>query len=175
MCIRDRNIFKQGQSLSDITVNSLIRLDKILEEEKPDLLLVQGDTSTVLAGALSAFYKKIKIGHIEAGLRSDNLYSPYPEEANRRLTSVITNFHFAPTQANKENLLKEGFDEKNIYVTGNTVIDALKYAVKKEHKFDQEILNELDYENKKIVLLTSHRRENIGQAMENIFLSLIHI
>ena len=165
----DMNIFKQGQSLSDITVNSLTRLDKILEEEKPDLLLVQGDTSTVFAGALSAFYKKIKIGHIEAGLRSDNLYSPYPEEANRRLASVLTNFHFAPTKGSKENLLKEGFDEKNIYVTGNTVIDALKYAVKKEHKFDQEILNELDYENKKIVLLTSHRRENIGQAMENIF------
>ena len=165
----DMNIFKQGQSLSDITVNSLTRLDKILEEEKPDLLLVQGDTSTVFAGALSAFYKKIKIGHIEAGLRSDNLYSPYPEEANRRLTSVLTNFHFAPTKGSKENLLKEGFDEKNIYVTGNTVIDALKYAVKKEHKFDQEILNELDYENKKIVLLTSHRRENIGRAMENIF------
>lgn len=165
----DMNIFKQGQTLTDITVNSMLGLEKILEKEKPDVLLVQGDTSTVFASAVAAFYKKIKIGHIEAGLRSQNLYSPYPEEANRRLTGVISNYHFAPTQANKDNLLREGYDEENIYVTGNTVIDALKYAIDDDFKFNDDLLNKLDYKNKRFILLTSHRRENIGKPMENIF------
>ncbi|MGO1580593.1 MAG: non-hydrolyzing UDP-N-acetylglucosamine 2-epimerase [Peptoniphilaceae bacterium] len=165
----DMNIFKQGQTLTDITVNSMLGLEKILEKEKPDVLLVQGDTSTVFASAVAAFYKKIKIGHVEAGLRSKNLYSPYPEEANRRLTGVISNYHFAPTQANKDNLLREGYPEENIYVTGNTVIDALKYAIDDDFKFDDNLLNKLDYRNKRFILLTSHRRENIGKPMENIF------
>lgn len=165
----DLNIFKKGQTLTDITVETLRGLEEVFKEYMPDVLLVQGDTTTVFAGALAAFYKKIKIGHVEAGLRSGNLYSPYPEEANRKLTGVMTSYHFAPTEGNRENLLKEGFDDKDIYVVGNTVIDALHYAVRDDYKFEDEILNTLDYENKKIVLLTSHRRENIGEPMENIF------
>ena len=140
----DLNIFKNGQSLTDVTTKTLQGLEKILDELKPDILLVQGDTTTVFAAALAAFYKKIKIGHVEAGLRSGNLYSPYPEEANRKLTGVIANYHFAPTNSNKENLLREGYDEKNIFITGNTVIDALKYSVKEDFVFDDEILNNLD-------------------------------
>ena len=165
----DLNIFKKGQTLTDITVETLRGLEEVFKEYLPDVLLVQGDTTTVFAGALAAFYQKIKIGHVEAGLRSGNLYSPYPEEANRKLTGVMTSYHFAPTEGNRENLLKEGFDDKDIYVVGNTVIDALHYAVRDDYKFEDEILNTLDYENKKIVLLTSHRRENIGEPMENIF------
>lgn len=165
----DLNIFKKGQTLTDITVETLRGLEKVFKEYLPDVLLVQGDTTTVFAGALAAFYQKIKIGHVEAGLRSGNLYSPYPEEANRKLTGVMTSYHFAPTEGNRENLLREGFDDKDIYVVGNTVIDALHYAVRDNYKFEDDILNTLDYENKKIVLLTSHRRENIGEPMENIF------
>lgn len=165
----DLNIFKKGQTLTDITVETLRGLEEVFKEYLPDVLLVQGDTTTVFAGALAAFYQKIKIGHVEAGLRSGNLYSPYPEEANRKLTGVMTSYHFAPTEGNRENLLKEGFDDKDIYVVGNTVIDALHYAVRDDYKFEDEILNTLDYENKKIVLLTSHRRENIGEPMKNIF------
>lgn len=165
----DLNIFKKGQTLTDITVETLRGLEEVFKEYLPDVLLVQGDTTTVFAGALAAFYQKIKIGHVEAGLRSGNLYSPYPEEANRKLTGVMTSYHFAPTEGNRENLLKEGFDDKDIYVVGNTVIDALHYAVRDDYKFEDEILNTLDYENKRIVLLTSHRRENIGEPMENIF------
>lgn len=165
----DLNIFKKGQTLTDITVETLRGLEEVFKEYLPDVLLVQGDTTTVFAGALAAFYQKIKIGHVEAGLRSGNLYSPYPEEANRKLTGVMTSYHFAPTEGNRENLLREGFSDKDIYVVGNTVIDALHYAVRDDYKFEDEILNTLDYENKKIVLLTSHRRENIGAPMENIF------
>lgn len=165
----DLNIFKKGQTLTDITVETLRGLEEVFKEYLPDVLLVQGDTTTVFAGALAAFYQKIKIGHVEAGLRSGNLYSPYPEEANRKLTGVMTSYHFAPTEGNRENLLREGFDDKDIYVVGNTVIDALHYAVRDDYKFEDEILNTLDYENKRIVLLTSHRRENIGEPMENIF------
>lgn len=165
----DLNIFKKGQTLTDITVETLRGLEEVFKEYLPDVLLVQGDTTTVFAGALAAFYQKIKIGHVEAGLRSGNLYSPYPEEANRKLTGVMTSYHFAPTEGNRQNLLREGFDDKDIYVVGNTVIDALHYAVRDDYKFEDKILNTLDYENKKIVLLTSHRRENIGEPMENIF------
>ncbi|WP_019137927.1 non-hydrolyzing UDP-N-acetylglucosamine 2-epimerase [Peptoniphilus timonensis] len=164
----DLNIFKKGQSLTDVTTKTLLGLEEILDELKPDILLVQGDTTTVFAAALAAFYKKIKIGHVEAGLRSGNLYSPYPEEANRKLTGVISNYHFAPTESNKKNLLEEGYDEKNIFITGNTVIDALKYSVKEDFVFDDEILNNLDY-NRDVVLLTAHRRENWGKPMEDIF------
>lgn len=164
----DLNIFKKGQSLTDVTTKTLEGLEEILDELKPDILLVQGDTTTVFAAALAAFYKKIKIGHVEAGLRSGNLYSPYPEEANRKLTGVISNYHFAPTESNRKNLIEEGYDEKNIFITGNTVIDALKYSVREDFVFDDEILNDLDY-NKDVVLLTAHRRENWGKPMEDIF------
>lgn len=171
----DLNIFKPGQSLTGITVNAMLGLEKVLIEIKPDVLLIQGDTTTVFSGSLAAFYQKIKIGHVEAGLRSGNLYSPFPEEANRKLTGVLANFHFAPTESNRENLLKEGYDDSKIYITGNTVIDALKYAVKDDYHFDEELLNNIDYKNKKVVLLTSHRRENIGQPMENIFKAVLDV
>ena len=165
----DLNIFKPGQSLTDITTKAIIGLEEIIKSEKPDVLLVQGDTTTVFAGALAAFYQKVKIGHVEAGLRSGNLYSPYPEEANRKLTGVLTDFHFAPTERNRQNLLMENYPDKNIYITGNTVIDALQYAIKDNYIFENSALNEIDYNNKRVVLLTSHRNENIGKPMENIF------
>lgn len=168
----DLNIFKAGQTLTEITTRALEGLEEVIIKEKPDVLLVQGDTTTVFAGALAAFYQRVKIGHVEAGLRSGNLYSPYPEEANRKLTGVLANYHFAPTNRNKENLLKEGYPEEDIYVTGNTVIDALKYVVKENYIFNIDLLNKLDYENKRVILLTAHRRENIGRPMENIFSAL---
>ena len=171
----DLNIFKGGQSLSEITTRSLIGLEKVIEEFKPDLLLVQGDTTTVFAGALAGFYNGVKIGHIEAGLRSGDLYSPFPEEANRKLTGVVTNFHFAPTQTSRENLLNEGYDDSTIYITGNTSIDALLEVTSQEYRFENEFLNNLDYDNKKIILLTSHRRENLGKPMENIFTAMKEI
>ncbi len=167
----DLNIFKEAQTLTDITTNTLRGLENILEKVKPDMLLVQGDTTTVFASALAAFYKKIKIGHIEAGLRSNNIYSPYPEEANRKLVGVISNYHFAPTVSNKENLLREGYCEDKIFITGNTVIDALKYSVRDDFVFEEKVLNNINY-NKDIILLTSHRRENLGKPMEEIFSAL---
>lgn len=165
----DLNIFKKGQSLTEITTRAIKGLEEVILKEKPDVLLVQGDTTTVFAGALAAFYQKVKIGHVEAGLRSGNLYSPYPEEANRKLTGVLTDFHFAPTDSNRENLLKEGYPDEKIYITGNTVIDALRYTVRDGYIFENEKLNNLDYKNNRVILLTSHRRENIGKPMENIF------
>ena len=165
----DLNIFKPGQSLTEITTKAIMGLEEIIKSEEPDILLVQGDTTTVFAGALAAFYQKVKIGHVEAGLRSGNLYSPYPEEANRKLTGVLTDFHFAPTERNRQNLLLENYPADKIFITGNTVIDALKYAINDNFSFENPVLNEIDYNNKRIILLTSHRRENIGRPMENIF------
>lgn len=165
----DLNIFKPGQSLTEITTRSLEGLEKVIKKTKPDLLLVQGDTTTVFAGSLAAFYQEVKVGHVEAGLRSGNLYSPYPEEANRKLTGIVTNFHFAPTNESRENLLKEGYPEDKIFMTGNTVIDALFHVVKEDYIFKDQLLNNMDFENNRVILLTSHRRENIGRPMENIF------
>ncbi len=119
----DLNIFEKGQTLTDITVRSLKGLEEVIKKEKPDVVLVQGDTTTVFAGALEAFYNGVKIGHVEAGLRSGNILSPFPEEANRKLTGIMTDFHFCPTQRAKENLIKEGYDMDKLYITGNTVID----------------------------------------------------
>lgn len=165
----DLNIFQSGQTLTQITCRALTGLEDVIKEFKPDLILVQGDTTTVFTGALAAFYHQVKIGHVEAGLRSGNLYSPYPEEANRKLTGVLTDFHFAPTEISRNNLLNEGYDDSKIFVTGNTSIDALKWVIDKDYKFEDETLNKIDFENKKVVLLTAHRRENIGEPMENIF------
>jgi len=165
----DLNIFKPGQTLTEITSRALEGLEEVIKDFMPDVLLVQGDTTTVFAGALAGFYHKVKIGHVEAGLRSHNMYSPYPEEANRKLTGVLTDFHFAPTEESKENLLREGYDESKIFVTGNTAIDALLQVVSDDYVFEDDLLNRLDYKNKKIILMTSHRRENIGKPMENIF------
>lgn len=165
----DLNIFQSGQTLTEITCRALTGLESVIKEFSPDLILVQGDTTTVFTGALAAFYHQVKIGHVEAGLRSGNLYSPYPEEANRMLTGIITDFHFAPTNQSRENLLREGYDESKIFITGNTSIDALQWVIDKNYKFDNEIINNIDFENKKVILLTAHRRENIGEPMENIF------
>lgn len=165
----DLNIMQHGQTIYDITTKVLKGLEKILNKEKPDLVLVHGDTSTTFVGALAAFYQKIKIGHVEAGLRSGNIYSPYPEEMNRKLTSNLASINFAPTEGNYENLIKEGVDQKNIFITGNTVIDALLSVVKDDYVFEKDILNNIDYKNKKVIVMTCHRRENWGKPMEDIF------
>lgn len=165
----DLDIFEHGQSLSQITERAMKGIENVIKEFNPDVLLVQGDTTTVFAGALAGFYNGVKVGHVEAGLRSGNIYSPYPEEANRKMTGVVTEYHFAPTETSRDNLLKEDYPEDKIFITGNTVIDALLQVVDKEYVFEDELLNEIDYENKKLVLLTSHRRENLGQPMRNIF------
>lgn len=165
----DLNIFQSGQTLTQITCRALTGLEDVIKEFKPDLILVQGDTTTVFAGALAAFYHQVSIGHVEAGLRSGNLYSPYPEEANRKLAGVLADFHFAPTETSRQNLLREGYDDSKIFITGNTSIDALKWVIDKNYKFEDERLNNIDFENNKVLLLTAHRRENIGEPMENIF------
>ncbi len=165
----DLNIFKAGQTLSEVTNKSLVGIEKVIKEFEPDLLLVQGDTTAVFSGALAAFYNGVKVGHVEAGLRSGNIYSPFPEEANRKLTGILTHLHFAPTETSKENLLKEGYDDTNIFVTGNTSIDALHMVLDNSYKFEDEVLNKIDFENKKVIVMTAHRRENIGEYMENIF------
>lgn len=165
----DLNLMKPGQGLTDITAGVLRGIERIVIKEKPDLILVHGDTTTTFAGALAAFYQQVPIGHVEAGLRSGNMLSPFPEEANRRLTGVLTTCHFAPTPQAKKNLLQEGVGEEDVFVTGNTVIDALKMTVEDDYTFEDEALQALlAFEGRK-VLLTTHRRENLGQPMVNIF------
>ena len=162
------------QTLSTITSKCLTGMDEAIDALKPDLILVHGDTSTTFAGALSAFYHKVPVGHVEAGLRTYDKYSPYPEEMNRKLVTAIADLYFCPTESNRRNLEREGITE-NIFVTGNTVIDALKTTVVKDYHFTTEILNDLPYDSKKIVLVTCHRRENYGQPMEDIMSALAHI
>jgi len=171
----DLNIFEAGQTLSQVTTRALEGLEGIIKDFKPDLILVQGDTTTVFVGALAAFYNGVKVGHVEAGLRSGDLYSPYPEEANRKLTGVVTNYHFAPTETSKNNLLSEGYDESKIFVTGNTAIDALNLVARDEYVFKNEILNEIDFENNRVIYMTAHRRENLGEPMHNIFSAMRRI
>lgn len=171
----DLNIFEAGQTLSQVTTRALEGLEGIIKDFKPDLILVQGDTTTVFVGALAAFYNGVKVGHVEAGLRSGDLYSPYPEEANRKLTGVVTNYHFAPTETSKKNLLSEGYDESTIFVTGNTAIDALNLVARDEYVFKNEILNEIDFENNRVIYMTAHRRENLGEPMHNIFSAMRRI
>ena len=167
--VYDLNIMKPEQTLTDVTVGVLSAIEEIICKEKPDLMLVHGDTTTTLASSLAAFYHKIPVGHVEAGLRTYNKYSPYPEEINRKLTGCLADLHFAPTQTAKEALLKEGVPAGEIFVTGNTVIDALLQIVNEGYKFKDATLKQLDFENKKIILLTAHRRENIGARMKHIF------
>lgn len=167
------DIMKDGQTITDITVKVLEGLKNILKKEQPDLVLVHGDTTTSFAAALASFYEKIPIGHVEAGLRTRDKYSPYPEEMNRSLTSKLADFHFAPTQDNANNLYKEGIKE-NVYVTGNTVIDAFKYTVKNEYIFECDKLNDINF-GKKVVIITVHRRENLGEPMCNIFKAIKYI
>ena len=166
----DLDIMTPRQTLSTITSKCLLGMDDAIEQLKPDMILVHGDTSTTFAGALSAFYHKVPVGHVEAGLRTYDKYSPFPEEMNRKLVTAIADLYFCPTKNNRENLLKEGVTE-GLFITGNTVIDALKTTVRKDYRFTTELLNELDY-SRKVVLVTCHRRENYGQPMENIMTAL---
>ena len=170
----DLDIMEQRQTLSTITSKCLLGMEKVFEQVKPDLVLVHGDTSTTFAGALAAFYHQIAIGHVEAGLRTYDKYSPFPEEMNRSMVGRMADLHFAPTVANRRNLEAEGLT-KGIYITGNTVIDALNTTVVKDYHFTTELLNELDYDGKKIIVVTCHRRENYGQPMENIMSALRHL
>lgn len=164
----DLDIMKDRQTLSDITINALSGLEKIIKELRPDIILVHGDTTTTFVGSLAAFYNKVQIGHVEAGLRTFNKYSPYPEEINRKLTGAMSDIHFSPTSTSKANLLREGVKEESIYITGNTAIDALITTVKKDFTFYTEELRKLDYDSKRVIMVTAHRRENLGEPLENI-------
>ena len=161
----DLNIMKKGQTLSEITARVLRGIEEVLEKEKPNIVLVHGDTTTTFASALAAFYQQISIGHVEAGLRTYNKYSPFPEEMNRQMVDCLTDMYFAPTNLSKENLIKEGIPEEKIYITGNTVIDAMSKTVDSNYK--NEILDWVG--NDRLILLTAHRRENLGENMYSIF------
>ena len=167
----DLSIMKDRQTLFDVTTNILNGIKEVLDQEKPDVVLVHGDTSTTFSGALAAFYQKIAVGHVEAGLRTWDRYSPFPEEMNRTLVGDLAELHFAPTKANRDNLLAEGIQD-GIFITGNTVIDALKTTVQPDYRFRTQLLNELDYTGRQIILVTCHRRENYGQPMTNIMKAL---
>ena len=170
----DLDIMTPRQTLSTITSKCLLGMEEAIAALKPDMILVHGDTSTTFAGALAAFYHQVPVGHVEAGLRTYDKYSPYPEEMNRKLVTSIADLYFCPTVNNKNNLTKEGV-EKGVFVTGNTVIDALKTTVREDYVFATEELNRLPYEEKKVILVTCHRRENYGEPMRNIFLALRQI
>ena len=162
----DLNIMKQGQTLADVTTRALIGLEEVIKEVKPDIVLVHGDTTTTFAGALAAFYNQVAIGHVEAGLRTDDKYSPYPEEMNRQCVDRMTDLYFAPTEISKNNLLKENISEEKIYVTGNTAIDAMSTTVDEDYVHpDLEWIKP----DERMILLTAHRRENLGEPMHHIF------
>ncbi|MDD6796418.1 MAG: UDP-N-acetylglucosamine 2-epimerase (non-hydrolyzing) [Clostridiaceae bacterium] len=168
----DLNIMKSKQTLTGITNRVLEGLEEVFKEEKPDMILVHGDTTTTFAGGLAAYYQQIKVGHVEAGLRTFNKYFPFPEEMNRKLTGALADLHFAPTKGSKNNLLREGINEDDIYITGNTVIDAMLHTVKPDYVFEHDELNNIDFENKKVIMITAHRRENWGEGIENICTAL---
>lgn len=161
------NIMRERQSLTTITTSILEKMEPILRDEKPDMVLVHGDTTTSYAAALAAFYQQIPVGHVEAGLRTGDIYSPFPEEMNRLLTDRISTYYYAPTQANKQNLLAEGIN-KNIFVTGNTVIDAFQYTVKEDYQFHDNQLKMISFGGSRVILVTAHRRENLGKPLEQI-------
>ena len=165
----DLNIMSAGQTLFDITSRALLGLNEILAEVEPEIVLVHGDTTTTFVGALAAFYHQIAVGHVEAGLRTGNKFSPFPEEINRKLTGALADLNFAPTDTARENLLHEGVSAEKIFVTGNTVIDALKQTVRADFNFGDKFLNGLDYENRRVILVTTHRRENLGEPMRNVY------
>ena len=164
----DLNIMAAGQTLFDITTRALHGIDEVFRQERPDLVLVHGDTTTTFAGALAAYYHQIPVGHVEAGLRTHDIYSPFPEEMNRRLTGGIATLHFAPTPTAHENLLAEGIPEAHIFVTGNTVIDALHHTVRPDYVLPAE-LGGVDFENHRVLLVTTHRRENLGEPMRHVY------
>ena len=168
----DLDIMAAGQTLFDITCKAMMGLDKVLQEEKPDIVLVHGDTTTTFAGALAAFYHQTTVGHVEAGLRTRNKYSPFPEEMNRKLTGSLTDLHFAPTTTAAQNLQEENIAVEDIFVTGNTVIDALHKTVREDYVFENELLRTIDYKNKRIILVTTHRRENLGEPMRHVYKAL---
>ena len=170
----DLDIMEKQQTLTTITSKATLGLEKVLQEVKPDIVLVHGDTTTTFAAALAAFYNHVAIGHVEAGLRSFDLQSPYPEEANRRLVGVIADVHFSPTVNNAENLRRENI-QAPIFITGNTAIDALKLTVKEDYTFEEPALQQLDFASRKVIAITAHRRENYGQPMENIMAAFAHL
>lgn len=171
----DLDIMAAGQTLFDITTRAMNGLNKVLEEEKPDIVLVHGDTTTTFAGALAAYYHQIDVGHVEAGLRTHNIYSPFPEEMNRKLTGSIAALHFAPTSTSEANLKAENVDNEKIFVTGNTVIDALQKTANDDYVFESELLQNIDYKNKRVILVTTHRRENLGEPMRHVYKALRQI
>lgn len=170
----DLDIMSQGQTLYDITTKSLMGLKDVLAKEKPDLVLAHGDTTTTFAGALASYYQQVPVGHVEAGLRTGDIYSPFPEEMNRKLTGAIAAIHFAPTATAKANLLKENVNPSHIYVTGNTVIDALMTTVAGDYDFGDD-LKDVDFHNHRVIILTTHRRENLGEPMRHIYKALRRI
>jgi len=168
----DLNIMQTGQTLFDITGRALAGMQDVLEAERPDLVLVHGDTTTTFVAALAAYYLQVPVGHVEAGLRTGNKYSPFPEEMNRRLAGALCDLHFAPTAGARENLLREGVDQERVYITGNTVIDALLATVRHDYQFRDELLSTLDFNRHRLILMTTHRRENLGDPMRDIYLAL---
>lgn len=162
----DLNIMKPRQTLAEITRNTIVGLDRVLEQERPDMVLVQGDTTTTFVGGLAAFYRGIPVGHVEAGLRTNDKSNPFPEEINRRLTTAVADLHFAPTSTAKRALLKEHVDPASIFVTGNSVIDALGISVRTKYRFSVPVLNRVTSRGGRIVLITMHRRENLGEPMK---------
>lgn len=164
----DLDIMQSRQSLAGITTRALTGLEGVMAEEKPDIVLVHGDTSTTFAGALAAYYNQVKVGHVEAGLRTYDKYQPFPEEMNRRLTGALTDLHFAPTPLAKEHLLKENVGADGIFITGNTVIDALAHTIEDGYTFHEDVLNTIDFQGKRVIAMTAHRRENLGESLRNI-------
>ena len=168
----DLNIMTTGQTLYDVTRRALEGLGSVLEETRPDIVLVHGDTTTTFVGALASFYAQIAVGHVEAGLRTGDKYSPFPEEMNRKLTGSLADFHFAPTVTSKDNLLRENIDQDKIFVTGNTVIDALVNTVNRSYRFADENLHNIISGNGRLILVTTHRRENLGAPMRQVYQAL---
>ncbi|WP_066871785.1 non-hydrolyzing UDP-N-acetylglucosamine 2-epimerase [Clostridium mediterraneense] len=164
----DLDIMKTRQSLTGITNRILEGLEELFAKEKPDMILVHGDTTTTFSSGLAAFYQQIRVGHVEAGLRTFDKYFPFPEEMNRKLTGALADLHFSPTPGSKNNLLREGIHEEDIYITGNTVIDAMAHTVEDDYVFETEELNKIDFKNKKVIMVTAHRRENWGEGIDNI-------
>ena len=171
----DLDIMKDKQTLVDITTRGLEGLNRVFGEVKPDIVLVHGDTTTTFVGSLAAFYNKISVGHVEAGLRTNDKYFPYPEEINRKLTGVLSDIHFAPTRTNRANLLKENVKEDKIYMTGNTVIDAIKTTVRKDYIFGNQRLKDINFSGSRVITVTAHRRENLGEPLENICHALKYV
>ena len=165
----DLNIMQGGQTLYDVTTRALTGLKEVMEKARPDLVLVHGDTTTTFAGALAAYYLQIPVGHVEAGLRTGNKYSPFPEEMNRKLTGAIADLHFAPTTTSRDNLLRENVDPAAIFVTGNTVIDALATTVQADYRFDDPVVEEALSRHPRLLVMTTHRRENLGEPMRHVY------